>query len=157
MKTPGNASYADWARHFGKSTLDPGLVAEFRAAGLTKVPVIRRDDVHESEDIGALTVNVMDPSLFGNEGRFGQGVGILAGIAIHLGDYGDLGYAGPLPFSVDRGDTRKSLRKKLGRPDDSDDDECWDEWIIDGLEVTAMYSDDFADIMTLTVFLPEEE
>lgn len=157
MKNPANANYADWARHFGQSTLDPALIAEFHAAGIAKVPVIAGDDVEQSVDIGALTVSVGDPLLFGNEGKFGQGVGILYGIAIHLRDFGDDGYRGPMPFSITRDDTRKSLRKKLGKPGDSDDSEYWDEWIIDGLEVTAMYSENFEDLMTLTVYLPEED
>lgn len=157
MKTPANANYADWARHFGQSTLNPELIAEYQAAGIAKVPIIGRDDVEESEDVGALTVTVTDPSLFGNTEKLGQGVGIFSGIAIHLKDFGDEGYAGAMPFSIDRGDSRKTLRKKLGKPNISDEDEFWDEWIIDGLEVTAMYSEDFNDLMTLTVYLPEEE
>lgn len=157
MNTPVNDSYADWARHFGLSTLNPALIAEFRIAGFAKVPVIKRDHVEAREDIGALTVIVTDPIYFGDQEKLGQGVGIFSGISIHLKDFDDEGYTGPMPFSIDRGDSRKTLRKKLGKPNDSDDEDCWDEWIIDGLEVTAMYSEDFNDLMTLTVYLPEEE
>ncbi|RCW88626.1 hypothetical protein [Paracoccus lutimaris] len=156
MTIPRNASYADWARHFGQSTLDPALVAEFHAAGITKIPVIARDHVEASEDVGALTVTVTDPIYFGNEGKYGDGVGIFSGISIHLEDYGDEGYTGQMPFAITRDDTRKTLRKKLGKPSDSDEEDAWDEWIIDGLVVTALYSEDFKEFMTLTVYLPEE-
>lgn len=157
MNSPRNAGYADWARHFGRSTLDPALIAEFHAAGITQIPVIGRDHVEACEDIGALTVTVTDPVYFGNEGKFGQGVGIFSGITIHLKDHGDEGYAGQIPFGIKRDDTRKTLRKTHGKPNDSDDEDAWDEWIIDGLVVTALYSDDFEDLLTLTVYLPEEE
>lgn len=157
MNSPRNTGYADWARHFGRSTLDPALVAEFRAAGIATAPVIQRDHIEAKKDVGALTVTVTDPVYFGNEGAFGQGVGIFSGIAIHLKDYAGEGYAGQIPFGIKRDDTRKTLRKTLGKPNDSDDEDAWDEWIIDDLVVTALYSDDFEDLLTLTVFLPEEE
>ncbi len=37
----------------------------------------------------------------------------------------------------------------------SDKAECWDQWIIDGKEVTATYAEDFRSLQALTVFLPE--
>lgn len=150
-----NGNYNDWARHFGRSTLDPELIAEFRAAGIAQIPVIARDDVQIGADIGALTVNLWAPSVLGNEEKLGEGVGILSGIAIHLKDYGNDGYTGPMPFSIMRDDTRETLREKIGESTTSSKDGRRDKWLINGLRVTAKYSEGFNDILVMTVFLPE--
>ncbi|KAB8185245.1 hypothetical protein FKV24_010765 [Lysobacter maris] len=158
MTKAQNADYAHWARFFGKSTRDPELVAAFRDAGIAKTPVIARDDFEESEDIGALTVSVRDPSVFGDHEGLGRGIGIFSVITLHLKQAGDKGYTGPLPYSVDHEDSRASLRKKLGPPEDSDeDDEPWDEWTVDGRKVVAFYTSDFKGLDALTVMLPEED
>lgn len=157
MTTPENAVYANWARHFGKASRDPELVAEFQAAGIAKVPTIRGGELETRADVGALTVILTDPEFMGLEAAPKRGEGILAGIAIHLGDWGEQAYTGPLPYSVAADDSRKSLRKKLGKPNDSDEEDCWDDWIIEGRVFTALYSEDFARLMTLTVYLPDED
>lgn len=150
---PKNANYTDWARHFGKSTIDPDVIAEFQAAGFKKPPVIKRDEFGASEDVGEMTVNVGDPILFGQDGKFGRGVGILSYIVIHL----EKGYSGDLPFSINLKESRKTLRKKLGKPDNSENEEHWDEWNIEELNVTAHYSDNNEEFLTLVVGIPEEE
>lgn len=152
-----NKNYSDWARHFGKSTLDPEVIAEFKTAGVKKPPVIKRDEFEACENIGEMTVNVGAPILFGQDGKFGDGVGILSRIAIHLRDSKGQMYFGDLPFSIDHNDTRKTLRKKLGKPDNSDNEEHWDEWNIEELNVTAHYSDNNEEFLTLVVGVPEEE
>lgn len=151
------AEYADWARHFGKATTDPELVAEFNAAGIAKIPIRARDDVHTSEDVGALTVNLFDPLFLGIELKLPKGASILAGIAIHLGDLGERTYSGQLPYSLEADDTQTSLRQKLGEPRKSNDRRRWDSWLIDGLKVTAKYSEGFERLESVAVFIPERD
>ncbi len=76
--------YRNWARHFGKSTLHPDLVAEFRRAGVAKPPVIKRNMLEAYIGFPGLTVNFADPVVIPTEEKVGAGVGILYGIAIHL-------------------------------------------------------------------------
>lgn len=147
--------YRDWARHFGKSTRHPDLVAEFQRAGVAKAPVIRRDELDTCIEFPGLTVNFADPVLIPTNEKVGAGVGVLFGIAMHFAD-GPI-YTGSIPYGVQPTDNRVSLRQRLGEPAESDDDEAWDRWIIDGHEVTAMYMDGFAALRSLSVYLPEED
>ncbi|MDQ2067070.1 hypothetical protein Q9295_11835 [Xinfangfangia sp. CPCC 101601] len=145
--------YRSWAQHFGKSTLDPAVVAECTRAGLAKPPVIKRHMLESYESFGGLTVNFADPVVLGRKDRLGSGVGILYGIALHL--KGSKPYHGFLPYDVRPGDGQASLRAKFGAPKAVAKDGHWDKWLIDGTEVTASYAEDLQSLTTLTVFLPE--
>jgi hypothetical protein len=150
-------NYETWARHIGQSTLNADLVQDLYKAGISQPPIIQRDLLQVSINVGNLTLFFYDPILIGYDEPVGDGVGVLSGITIHLDDTSGLRYTGDLPYSIDATDTRKSLRRRLGRPDDSDDEEHWDEWTISDLQVTAMYSEDFEKLETLMVFIPETE
>jgi hypothetical protein len=145
--------YRSWARHFGKSTLHPDVISEFHRAGVAKAPVIKRDMLHTRTTLDGLTVNFAAPELFPTEEEVGAGAGILYGIALHLS--GSRVYRGWLPYGIMPDDSRASLQKRLGKPGRSNDEEAWDEWILDGLEVTVTYSKDFNSLEALAVYLPE--
>jgi hypothetical protein len=147
--------YRSWARHFGKSTRHPDVVAEFQRAGVAKAPVINRDELDTCIEFPGLTVNFADPLVIPTTEKVGAGVGVLFGIAMHFAD-GPI-YTGSVPYSVQPRDSRDSLRQRLGDPAESDDVEAWDRWNIDGFEVTAMYMDGFSAVRSLSVYLPEED
>lgn len=149
--------YADWAKHLGKSTLDETLIAEFRRAGFENPPVIQRDDFEESVMDGHMTISVRDPESFGRGDEFGDGVGILAVITMHVLRAGKPSYSGPLPFSINHEDSRSSLRQKLGDPDEEEEDDFLDVWYVDDLELVVTYTEDFDKIEAVAVCLPEAE
>lgn len=149
-------TYALWERHFGKPTTDEAVIAEYRRAGYSEPPVLDRDDSEKSVSDGDATVSIYHPASFGREDEFGDGVGLVAGVALHVRRAGRDAFAGPLPFDIQRDFTRKALWKALGEPDESDDDELWDVWMIDDKEVIVSFSKGFKQIETVAVFLPDD-
>jgi len=151
-----NGRYENWLRHFGKSTLDEDLIAEYRAAGYAQAPVIERDDADQSVSVGHLTVVGREPATFGRSKEFGDGVSIFSGITIHLQRGDQTGYTDPLPFGLKADFTRTEVRQRLGEPKESDEDDEWDVWTIDELEVIVGYVENSDEIESVSVYLPEE-
>ena len=60
-------------------------------------------------------------------------------------------YTGPLPFNIDRNSTQEQLRARVGEPSESDEELCWDEWIVDGLELRIAYTDTLDSIKAVNI------
>lgn len=152
-----SAKYSDWAPLFGKSVLEPDVVSALKHAGFDKVPVIARDESETAKDIGESTIAFCIPEFIGRQLNLGDGVGIVHGMVMHLEDDGSGPYEHALPFGITLNDNQASLRQRLGEPAVFDEDDPSDEWQIEGLEVTAMYTEDLSGIETLMVYLTEED
>lgn len=90
-----------WTRLFGKRADDPRFKEAVAAAGVKKVPKLRKDRAFEQFDLGKL------------------------------------------PYELAAGMTRREVRKAMGRPKrstDQDDPPILDAWLVDGLQVIATYS-----------------
>ena len=80
---------------------------------------------------------------------------VFTGISLALRNLNWGTYTGPLPFAIDPTSNQEQLRHRFGTPSDSHEGLCWDEWLIDGLELRIGYTDDFSAMEAVTVSLPQ--
>ncbi|OWQ84460.1 hypothetical protein CDN99_24535 [Roseateles aquatilis] len=67
-------------------------------------------------------------------------------------------YEGHAPFAAGPVTTREDALREYGEPSDGEEEEGvveWEQWLVDGLELTADYADDGA-VLTITVSPPIE-
>lgn len=138
----------DWTKLFGKSQDDPKLKAALASAGVKKVPKLKKDWTFVVFDLKGhgLGLRMTDEAYLKDldDIEIGEGSLILSGEMAYLDTKvsNDL-YKGTLPYKLAAGMSRAEVRKAMGRPTrstDEDDPPLLDAWLRDGLEVIATYS-----------------
>jgi hypothetical protein len=137
-----------WTKLFGKSEDDAEVKAALAAAGLKKKPKLNKDRAFVQFDLSGqgLALRMTDEAYLKNldDQDIGEGPLILSGVLAYLDSSKspDL-YKGKLPYKLAVGMTGEDVRKILGPParsTDEDDPPILDAWLRDGLEVIATYS-----------------
>ncbi len=155
MKTQNPELFEYWAPLFGKTSQDEEVISKFYAAGIPKLPYISKDDSEQSEDIGGMTVSFYLPDMIGMDIKLKKGQGVFTGITIHLELYKGRTDSSPLPYQFQYNESLEKMIQRLGKPDSAEDE--WNSWMIDGLEVTAHFSEDMKIFEDLTIYIPMED
>ena len=137
-----------WTKLFGRSQDDANIKAALAAAGVRKAPKLGRDRTWVQFDLKGqgLALRMTDEAYLKNldDMDIGEGPLILSGVLAYLDkSVSDELYEGKLPYKLAAGMTREAVRKLLGRPKrstDEDDPPILDAWSRDGGETIATYS-----------------
>ena len=108
-----------------------------------------------SVEFDACVLEFSDPHLSLGRTDVDGDASVFTGISLALRNLNWGTYTGPLPFAIDPTSNQERLRSRFGEPSDSDEDLCWDEWTLDGLELRIGYTDDFSAMEAVTVSLPQ--
>lgn len=139
-----------WTKLFGKSEDNAELKVALAAAGVKKKPKLKKDHTFVQFDLPGhgLALRMTDEAYLKDldDQDIGEGPLILSGVIAYLdsSESDDL-YKGKLPHKLAAGMTRAAVRKILGRPKRStndDDPPISDTWLLDGLEIIANYTDE---------------
>ena len=136
-----------WIKLLGKSQDDKGVAAALAAAGVKKIPKLKKEHLKVFFDLKGegMGLEMTDEAYFKHldDQDIGEGPLILTEVGAYLDKSmsRDL-YEGALPFKLAVGMTQADLRKTLGKPARSGDAPLFDIWPRDGLEVTARYTKD---------------
>lgn len=136
-----------WMNLLGKSQDDKALKAALAAAGVKKVPKLKKDYFRVFLKLKGegLWLEMTDETQFKNlsDQDIGEGPLILTEVGAYLDKSRspDL-YQGALPYKLAAGMTQADIRKTLGRPARSGDAPPFDIWSRDDLEITARYTKD---------------
>jgi hypothetical protein len=145
-----------WTKLFNKSEDDPELKKALAASGVKKKPKLNKDRTFVQFDLEGqgLALRMTDEAYLKklDDLDIGEGPLILSGVLAYLdSSVSDDLYKGKLPYKLAAGMTRAAVRKILGRPTrstDDDDPPILDSWSRKGLEAAAVYSDE----LILTMF-----
>ncbi len=150
-------SCKEWLKLFGRDSEDKELKALLAKRGVKKVPAIKKHDTDTRVELDDGSMLIFSaPDLFPSRQGGGDGSSILSGLAVYLKDEKGGEYKGELPFNLQRADSQKALRKRLGEPRDQNEEFDWDEWEVDGLSVNVTYTKDRASLDSIVLSLPAE-
>jgi len=148
--------YKQWVDLFGCNTDEIKLQNAISNAGIADIPQIERDETDVAEDIAGegITLVFTDETLL-NRQALVEAPPVLSEVRLILQHpkSKDL-YKGPLPFDLKLENSQESLRKRLGKPIESNDKFRWDRWEIDRLVLTVVYSKDLSSLSRVVVGLP---
>ncbi len=145
-----------WTTYFDKSENDPAVKAALAAAGVKKKPKLNKGRTFVQFDLEGhgLALRMTDEAYLKrlDDLDIGEGPLILSGVLAYLdSSVSDDLYKGKLPYKLAPGMTRAAVRKILGPPTrstDEDDPPILDAWLRNGLEASAVYSEE----LKLTMF-----
>lgn len=151
-------SYKDWAALFGRTTIDPVILAKLTQAGVTKRPVVPKQSTDVRVDIPGITLVFKSANLFPNVDA-GSGVGVLNEIILFLESKSQGTYNGELPFDLQRTNSQTELRSRFGEPFLTNTTFNWDKWEIDGRILHAKYGEnlDRLVMVTLATKIPDSD
>jgi hypothetical protein len=137
-----------WKLLFGKTEDDPEVKVALANAGIKKSPKLGRDRTFVQFDLKGrgLALRMTDEAYLKrlDDLDIGEGPLIVSGLLAYLDSSvsRDL-YSGTLPYKLAAEMTRLAVRKQMGSPtrsSDEDDPPILDAWLRDSLEVIATYS-----------------
>lgn len=146
-----------WTKLLGKGRDDADVKRALAAAGVKKIPKLGEDETFvqiELKGRGLELVLTDEAILEELEGQaLGEGPLIVSGVVAKLdkAQGRDL-YKGPLPHGITAAMSQAELRKKLGKPAQSDVDA--DVWLEDGRELGVSYTKGNASLYGLSLTLP---
>lgn len=150
-----------WRRLLGKSQDDRELREALATAGVKKLPKLgaNRTDVRFDLEGHGLWLIMTDEAYLEEleDQDIGEGPLILSGVTAYLDVSAsrDL-YKGKLPYNVTVDMTKADLRKTLGRPTESNDENRWDVWSRDGLKVFVRHTKTLT-LKSFGIMLPRAE
>ena len=147
-------NYLHFLELLGRTSDNESLTAALKQQGVTEIPSIPPDQMSVSVQLNACVLGFSDPHLWLGRTDVDGDISAFTGMSLALRNLKWGTYTGPLPFAIDSNSTQAQLRSRFGEPSDSDEDLCWDEWTLDGLELRIAYTDDFDAIEAVSVNLP---
>jgi hypothetical protein len=151
-------SYKEWAELLGRDSEDKEVLSLLMKRGVKRVPPIKKDRLDASVEFDDMMLKFATAELFPSRSDGGDGASLLATIVLPLKGQKWGEYKGEeLPFELSRKDSQKKLRKRFGKPSESDSDLRWDEWVIGGLRLRVKYIEDYNELATITFGLPDEQ
>jgi hypothetical protein len=150
-------SYKEWADLLGRDSEDKDVKALLAKRGVKRVPPIKKDRLDASVEFDDMMLKFATAELFPSRSEGGDGSSLLSSIVLPLQGKNWGEYKGKdLPLELNRTDSQKKLRKRFGKPQDSDSDLHWDEWVVDGFRLRVKYTGDNQEIAVITFGLPDE-
>jgi len=146
-----------WTKLLGKTQDDADVKAALAAAGVKKIPKLDDDETFVQVELKGqgLELVLTDEAILKEleDQDLGEGPLIVSGVVAKLdkAQGRDL-YKGPLPHGIAATMSQAELRKRLGKPSDSDVDA--DTWIQDGLELGVSYTKGNGSLYGLSLTLP---
>lgn len=136
-----------WMNLLGRSEDDKSLKAALTAAGVKKIPKLKKEFFRVFFDVKGegLWLEMTDEAHFKKltDQDVGEGPLILTEVGAYLDKSRSRHlYKGALPYKLAVGMTQADLRKTFGRPARSGDAPPFDIWLRDDLEITAGYTKD---------------
>lgn len=147
-------NYLNFLELLGRTSDDATLVAALKERGITNIPPIPRDEMSVSVQLDACVLGFADPNVWLGRTDVDGDTSVFTAMSLALRNLRWGTYTGPLPFAIDPTSNQEQLRSRFGEPSDNDEDLCWDEWLLDGLQLRIAYTDDFSAIEAVTVRLP---
>ncbi len=150
-----------WKKLFGKNQDDPAVKTALRAASVKKIPKLgaNRTDVRFDLKGHGLMLIMTDEAYLkelNNQG-IGKGPLILSGVSAYLDKSASSAlYKGKLPYTISAGMTKVEVRKALGSPSQSHDENRWDVWLRDDLKIFARYTKEWK-LRSFGLMLPRAE
>ena len=150
--------YQQWLPLFGLAATDGKVVSALAAAGVTTPVVLPPQTFTTGVDFKPKGVGVGCTAEFKlREGGVAD-LPILASVVLMTAPSknakGWTPYAGPLPHSIKKTDSKDDLVAKLGEPATLDDFFNSAGWVIDGLRLGVLFTDDWKKIKQLGLMLP---
>ncbi len=145
-----------WIDLFGKPADDQQIRDAVVEAGITKTLKIARNELGVRADIAGqgMTIVFSDETLLMPEAGLARRP-ILSSVMVVLDsdDKSNL-YKSTLPKGLKKSDSQSIVRKKLGEPVESNEDNQTDAWLIDGLILAVSFTEDLKSIIQISVSLP---
>jgi len=149
--------YRTWVNLLGRRADDAAVRDALAKAGVTKTLNVERDRTDVRADIknGGMTLVFADDAyLNAKDLPSGLSPPTLAEVILILSHPKLVVYEGPLPLQLDRKTSQAALRSRFGNPYESNTDNRWDRWQVDGQLLTAAYSRDLQALNRVAVALP---
>lgn len=151
-----------WLDLFGCNTSDEKLRSALEKKGIQANELeVEKDDISVIEDLAGegITLVFTDEAFLykRDDMAIGEGAPVLSELSLWLQESEDGAlYTGPLPLDLQPTDSRAALRRRFGNPSSSDDNPPWDQWPVDGLILTAEYTEDEQSLATVSLELSIE-
>jgi len=152
-------SYKQWLDLFGRNIDDESVRDALVKVGIdTSALEVEKDDISVVKNVSGkgITLVFSDEAYLHkrDDMAIGEGAPILSEFSLWLQESEDGSvYTGPLPFNLQRDNSRVELRKQFGEPVSSDDDPPWDQWSVDNLVLTVEYNEDEKSLSTVSLEL----
>lgn len=150
--------YRDWIEFFGRPADHPDLFSVLKDTGVGETPVVARDETDVRIDVGdsGITLIFTDEAFFylRDDMAMGEQPPILTGVIMMLRHPKEPLYTGPLPFGIERGDSKDALRRRFGTPVKENERFRWDQWRVDDLLLLATYVKDLSALARVSIMLP---
>jgi hypothetical protein len=148
--------YKEWLSLFGRGSEDRKLKETLAKVGVKQVPPIKKDETDARIELADSMLIFASGELFPSRDVGGEGSSLLSGLVLPLKGYDWGEYKGELPFQLNRADSRKTLRARLGEPAEFNERFRWDEWKVENLLVRVTYAKDLESLTAVSVKLPPE-
>jgi hypothetical protein len=148
--------YKEWLNLFGRDSEDNKLKDALAKVGVKKVPTIKKDETETRVELADSMLIFASGAFYPSRDIGGDGSSLLSGLILPLKGYDWGEYKGELPFQLDRADSRKTLRARLGEPLEQNDRFRWDQWKVDNLMLRVTYAKDFESLTAVSIKLPTE-
>jgi len=148
--------YKEWLNLFGRDSEDKKVKDALAKVGVKKIPPIKKDDTDTRVMLGDSMLIFSSPELFPSHEAGGDGSSILNALVLPLKGKKWGEYKRELPFQLDRADSQKKLRARLGEPIEHNEDFYWDQWKVDNLLLRVTYTEDLGSLTVVAVELPTE-